>query len=121
MTYAQFLKLKAGDIVLWNGRVFRTVLQGPADDGSDHIKFAIRRRSWTGRATTGYVWTDVKNKIARTNQVTARAMLPSEREHLEKIGFSPIAELKREWTQGLATALRMGNRCKLRIRRLPTL
>lgn len=65
-----YLGLKAGDIVLWRSsftskRVrYRTVLEGPADYGRKSIKFPILQRSWTGRPTTVYEMTDMRDKIS---------------------------------------------------------
>jgi hypothetical protein len=73
ISWKSFKKLKAGDIVLYNGKP-RIVRKGPADGpilmrkgkerkGLTSVHFAIMRRSWTGRPRTSYNFHDCKDKL----------------------------------------------------------
>lgn len=118
MTFAQFMALKAGDVVSFNGTL-RTVIQGPHQSGRPSVLFVIRNRSWRNKGWTWYGWNDVKDKIRQTNKVTNRVCLPEERMRLERVGFSAIGELRKAWREELACSLRLGHNCGLSVRRLP--
>lgn len=97
----EFMNLRAGDVIVWNcngaSPSFRTVIEGPRDDTrpkpSPHISLMIRRRSWTGRPTTGYFWNDVKHTIKYTGRNRCELFSEEELERVLKLGLKPRAEL----------------------------
>ena len=119
---SDFLKLKHGDVLLWkhgSSVIYRTVIDGPADSGGgSRVYFAIRRRSWTGRAKTCYGWNDIKHRITLVKKTTL-VMLKEECEHLKDIGFNARKELVRELKEARATKLRMGRELCQRNWRMP--
>lgn len=131
MSKRQMSRLRHGDVVLW-GRwpnlTFRTVIEGPADiarmRGGDpmdhlHVVFAIRRRSWTGRAKTGYGWNDVKHLIRATKKRRRTVMSAEELERLKKIRFNPKKEYAREIREQRGHILNRGWRCPFKPLPLP--
>lgn len=95
----RFMQLKAGDVVLWGKRRQpRIVHEGPRDvQGGRHVTFAIRRRSWTGRVTTVYLWNDVKRILSLPRRpLNLRSLCAAERSHLASIGFDVAAGIRRE-------------------------
>lgn len=94
-----FMNLKRGDIVLFNGKP-RVVQQGPSDYDGKYVTFSIRRRSWTGRAYTVYLHTDIKKICSLPRKkFNLIAMCNAEKEHLASIGFDWIKELRRELSE----------------------
>lgn len=120
---SDFSKLKHGDVVLWRNKrsvIFRTVVDGPADKSwkGAAVEFAIRRRSWTGRAKTTYDWNAVKHRIKLIKR-TSLIMLSEEFERLKTIGFNPRKEIIREFKEAEAAKIRMGRELCQRIVRIP--
>lgn len=124
MTYKQFMKLKAGDVVLWRtpkgGVHMRTILKGPVDEGGAHILLPIRRRSWTRRVVTCYGWNDVKHIITKVTGHISTICLQGEYQRLHDIGFDPRREFVREVKERCAAKTRQGKKLCDRLRPLPT-
>jgi hypothetical protein len=119
----QFCALKHGDVVWWGTRargMLRTVLFGPADGGRGvcvvnpgrrHIGFAIRRRSWTGRATTTYGFNDVRYVISPTKRRSKTVISGMEAQHLRDRGFDVREQYARELRETNAMNKRMRRVC----------
>ena len=114
-----FMALKAGDVVLFNGTP-RTVIEGPGDPGKVHraVTFAIRNRSWTGRAITVYLFSDARFRLRKLGRTTRNLIMKSEFIRLLKIGFDPEAELKREVEEEIGYCQRLGQEICPRLKRL---
>jgi hypothetical protein len=82
-----------GTICLWKGKLQRTVVAS----SPGFVVFPIRRRSWTNRAITTYsVGECLSMGCIFLDKKTKFPILKSELILLQKIGFDPKAELKRE-------------------------
>lgn len=127
MTFAQFKRLKPGDILLMRskrGPYKRTIV-----DSSDyeamkpshaHVTFPIKRRSWTNRARTSYSFVDLKHKIIRKVGHTTKLCTGMEVQELKDIGFNPRREMLREVREEAARKLRMGRSLCQRKFQLPS-
>lgn len=138
ISWQRFAQLGAGDLVYWvPGRYYRTVLDGPRDHGQvparrypagrrsrrgwDSIELPIRHRSWCGRPTTTYAFTDIKHLIRAVPKSIRRLMTPEEAEQLERCGWAPVAVMAKEIADRFLLAERMRKKpCRslLRARRL---
>jgi hypothetical protein len=127
----QFCVLKHGAVVWWGTRArgyLRTVLFGPADGprgvgivepGQRHIGFAIRYRTWTGRATTTYGFTDVKHKITPTKRRSKTVISGAEAQHLRDRGFDVRAQYAKELRESRERNKRMHRTCPFEPMPLP--
>ena len=135
----EFAKIKRGDVVLFNGTP-RVVQEGPSDRqetlsrlASDdpesalnewgfrmRITFSIRKRSWTGRAKTTYLYNDLKRVIQIAPKLRLLEICKAEKDHLASIGFDWIKELRREVNESLRIldGRKPGRALKLAIRQL---
>jgi hypothetical protein len=125
MTRKEWFRLKAGDVLLFKSGLVRTLIEGPADKpGEDtqngYVKFPTRRRSWTNRAYTVYLWNDLKHKVVKKLTKTNRLMLKAEWRHLENIGFNPKKEIMREVKEETERLKRLGRPVCPRLIKLAT-
>jgi hypothetical protein len=132
MSKLQFSRLRHGDVILW-GRwpnvIKRTVIEGPVDiaksRGTDpinhlHIVLSIRRRSWTGRAKTGYTWNDVKRNIRLSGMSRRKTVISTEEmDRLKHIRFNPAKEYLREIKREARYNKRVGRKCPFKPLPLP--
>ena len=96
----RFCKLKAGDIVLFNGSP-RTVRELHICETSwgkrASITFAIKRRSWTNRIYTVYGYNDVKHALSLPRKKrNRREICQAEQDLLSASGFDVRREVARE-------------------------
>lgn len=110
MTRAQFMKLKAGDVVVYNDKRLRTVQDGPGDapGKAAFVTFAICRRSWTNRSFTVAHFHDVAALLKGPVRRTGLLALKSEIAALVGNGFDVRAELKRELDEAARVATECG-------------
>lgn len=97
ITREDFMKLKAGDVLIWhpnpNNPYFRTVAEGPADSGKAGIYLPIRSRSWTGKSYTCKMWNDIKN-ICTPSTIRRDAVYDeSELDRVLRLGLNPKKDL----------------------------
>ncbi len=107
LTKKQFRRLKAGDIVLCNGKP-RTVREVTWRDspqgGRGFITFSILHRSWTGRISTTYGYNDIKRLCSLPRRKRdRRSVCAAEEASLLANGFNVPSEVNRE----LANELRI--------------
>jgi hypothetical protein len=119
----QFCRLKHGSQVWWGSRTrgfLRTCLYGPADrdqsvrgvePGMRHVGFAIRHRSWTGKAHTSYGFNDVKRVISPTKRRIQTVISEAEAQHLRDHGFNVREQYAQELRESNARNKRMGRDC----------
>jgi hypothetical protein len=105
ISFARFVLLRAGDLVVWRGCRLRTVQEGPFDKlrglmpkakGHAHLTFSISYRSWTNRVSTVYNYNDLKHLIKPANKRVRGLALKSEIELLKNAGFDIRKGLQRD-------------------------
>lgn len=115
MTFNQFLKLKAGDIVLFPSGALRTIIEGPREKlnkgRAAFIELAKMNRSRYYRATTVKCWADVSRGGLSKLRVIGRTKnlcLKAEIKRLIAIGFNPRLEMIRLAKERVEVDARMG-------------
>lgn len=129
VTWEQFARLKAGDVVLLAGKP-RMVLEGPSDDpqrlapklggrgrkrGGRHslyVHFAKRRNSQYDKPTTLYNWNDCKHRLVvlRATPAMRQWMCELERCIVAELGFDPAKEMQRALAESMRLAAAFGRR-----------
>ena len=119
ITLEDFWKLKSGDVLIWhrnpNNPYFRTVIDGPADDGRKGVTFPIRQRSWTGRSHTVYFWNEIRDICTKSSIRRDMLMSDEELDRILKAGLHPKWDL--EWNlEDSARLVKLGmKRCSLNL------
>lgn len=115
MTFTQFLKLKAGDILLFPSGAMRTVIEGPREKvrkgRAAFIELAKMNRSQYYRPTTVKCWGEVSRAGMSKLKVighTSALCLKAELKRLIDIGFDPRREIVRLARERIAVDHRMG-------------
>ena len=103
MPYEQFVKLKRGDVVLYNGTP-RVVQDGPSDDSRPRhprsrkgsVQFVKMRNSQClENPTTCYLWNDIKHHLfAEPVHMSSRRVFHHEKERLKVLGPPPATPAK---------------------------